>query len=210
MFMTFHGEPRADEETMHHAHESPWVMLIPLIVLAIGATFFGWLGYDYFVGDAGAGFWKTAILVLPGHDALAKAEEIPVLIRYLPLVFGVAGIAVGYVFYIVDPRIPVRLAQRFRELYLFILNKWYFDELYDLLIVRPAMAIGDGLWKSGDGAVIDGLGPERARCPDPRSGATGEPVADRLCLSLRLRHDDRARGVRDLVSVAALSEEHLP
>ncbi len=159
MFMTFHGEPRADEETMHHAHESPWVMLIPLIVLAIGATFFGWLGYDYFVGDAGAGFWKTAILVLPGHDALAKAEETPLLIRYLPLVFGVAGIAVGYVFYIVDPRIPVRLAQRFRELYLFILNKWYFDELYDLLIVRPAMAIGDGLWKSGDGAVIDGLGP---------------------------------------------------
>ncbi len=159
MFMTFHGEPRADEETMHHAHESPWVMLIPLIVLAIGATFFGWLGYDYFVGDASAGFWKTAILVLPNHDALAKAEEIPLLIRYLPLVCGVAGIAVAYVFYIVDTSIPVRLAQRFRELYLFILNKWYFDELYDLLFVRPAMMIGDGLWKSGDGAVIDGLGP---------------------------------------------------
>ena len=159
MFMTFHGEPRADEETMHHAHESPWVMLVPLIVLAIGATFFGWLGYNYFVGDASAGFWKTAILVLPGHDALAKAEEIPLLIRYLPLVCGVAGIAVAYLFYIVDTRIPVRLAQRFRELYLFLLNKWYFDELYDLLIVRPAMAIGDGFWKSGDGAVIDGLGP---------------------------------------------------
>ena len=159
MFMTFHGDPRADEETMHHAHESPWVMLIPLIVLAIGAAFFGWLGYDYFVGDARAGFWKTAILVLPGHDALAKAEEIPLLIRYLPLVCGVAGIAVAYLFYIVDTNIPVRLAQRFRELYLFLLNKWYFDELYDLLIVRPAMIIGDGLWKSGDGAVIDGLGP---------------------------------------------------
>ncbi len=134
-------------------------MRIPLIVLAIGAAFFGWLGYDYFVGDASAGFWKSAILVLPGHDALAKAEEIPSLIRYLPLVFGIAGIATGYVFYIVDPRIPVRLAQRFRELYLFILNKWYFDELYDLLFVRSSMALGDGLWKSGDGAVIDGLGP---------------------------------------------------
>jgi NADH-quinone oxidoreductase subunit L len=160
MFMTFHGEPRADEETMHHAHESPWVMLIPLIVLAIGATFFGWLGYDYFIGDASAGFWKTAILVLPGHDALAKAEEIPLLIRYLPLVCGVAGIAVAYVFYIVDTRIPVRLAQRFRELYLFLLNKWYFDELYDLLFVRPAFVLGDGFWKGGDGAVIDGLGPD--------------------------------------------------
>ena len=159
MFMTFHGEPRADEETMHHAHESPWVMLIPLIVLAIGAAFFGWLGYDYFIGDASAGFWKSAILVLPAHDALAKAEAIPALIAYLPLICGIAGIAVAYVFYIVNPRLPVRLAQRFRELYLFLLNKWYFDELYDLLFVRPAMAIGDGLWKSGDGAVIDGLGP---------------------------------------------------
>ena len=86
MFMTFHGEPRADEETMHHAHESPWVMLIPLIVLAIGAAFFGWLGYDYFVGDGSAGFWKSAILVLPGHDALARAEDIPLVIGYLPLV----------------------------------------------------------------------------------------------------------------------------
>ena len=159
MFMTFHGEPRADEETMHHAHESPWVMRIPLIVLAIGAAFFGWLGYVYFVGDASAGFWKSAILVLPRHDALTRAEEIPALLRYLPLVCGVAGIATGYLFYIIDPRIPVQLAQRFRELYLFILNKWYFDELYDLLFVRSAMVLGDGLWKSGDGALIDGLGP---------------------------------------------------
>ncbi len=82
---------------MHHAHESPWVMLIPLIVLAIGAAFFGWLGYDYFIGDASAEFWKSAILVLPAHDALAKAEAIPALIAYLPLICGIAGIAVAYV-----------------------------------------------------------------------------------------------------------------
>ena len=159
MFMTFHGEPRAGEETMHHAHESPWVMRIPLIVLAIGAAFFGWLGYDYFVGSDRAGFWRSAILVLPGHDALAKAEQIPATIAYLPLIFGLAGIATAYVFYIVDPRIPVRLAQQFRLLYLFLLNKWYFDELYDRLFVRPAFALGDGLWKGGDGLLIDGLGP---------------------------------------------------
>jgi NADH-quinone oxidoreductase subunit L len=159
MFLTFHGEPRASEETMHHAHESPWVMLIPLIVLAIGAAAFGWLGYGHFVGADSAGFWKSAILVLPGHDALARAEDIPLVIAYLPLVCGIAGIAMAYLFYIVNPRLPMRLAQRYRELYLFLLNKWYFDELYDLLFVRPAMALGDGLWKSGDGSVIDGLGP---------------------------------------------------
>jgi len=159
MFMTFHGEPRADHETMHHAHESPWVMLIPLIVLAIGAAFFGWLGYQYFVGEERDAFWKTAILVLPGHDTLAAAEGVPALVRYLPLLCGFGGLATAYVFYILSPQIPVRLAQQFRVLYLFLLNKWYFDELYDRLFVRPAMAFGDGLWKGGDGLLIDGLGP---------------------------------------------------
>jgi NADH-quinone oxidoreductase subunit L len=160
MFMTFHGEPRAGEEAMHHAHESPWVMLIPLIVLAIGATFFGFLGYDFFVGDGRASFWRNSILVLPQYDSLAVAEQIPPLVRYMPLTVAVIGIAVAYLLYVVDPRLPARLASQFRSLYLFLLNKWYFDELYDWLFIRPAMMIGDGLWKSGDGAVIDGLGPD--------------------------------------------------
>jgi len=160
MFMTFHGEPRAGEEAMHHAHESPWVMLIPLIVLAIGATFFGFLGYDFFVGDERTSFWRNSILVLPQYDSLAVAEQIPPLVRYMPLTVAVIGIAIAYVLYVVDPRLPVRLASELRALYLFLLNKWYFDELYDWLFTRPAMMIGDGLWKSGDGAVIDGLGPD--------------------------------------------------
>jgi NADH-quinone oxidoreductase subunit L len=159
MFMTFHGEPRAGEEAMHHAHESPWVMLIPLIVLAIGATFFGFLGYDFFVGDERASFWKSSILVLPQYDSLAAAEGVPTLVRFMPLIFALVGIAIAYVFYIADPRLPVRLAAQFRSLYLFLLNKWYFDDLYDWLFVRTAFLLGDGLWKSGDGTVIDGLGP---------------------------------------------------
>jgi NADH-quinone oxidoreductase subunit L len=160
MFMTFHGEPRAGEETMHHAHESPWVMVIPLLVLATGAVFFGFVGYDFFVGHERVSFWKSSILVLPELDSLAKVEEIPQLVRYTPLVLGVAGIATAYVFYVIAKTLPVRLASRLRALYLFLLNKWYFDEFYDWLFVRPAMTIGDGLWKSGDGAVIDGLGPD--------------------------------------------------
>jgi NADH-quinone oxidoreductase subunit L len=159
MFMTFHGESRADAETQHHAHDAPWVMLIPLIVLAIGATFFGGLGYSYFVGDQHEAFWKSSIFVLPRLNSLGELESVPGVVRYLPLVMALAGIGVAYVFYVVDPRLPVRLAAQYRAIYLFVLNKWYFDELYDLLIVRPAMALGDGLWKSGDGAVIDGLGP---------------------------------------------------
>jgi NADH-quinone oxidoreductase subunit L len=160
MFMTFHGEPRAGAETMHHAHESPWVMLIPLVVLAAGAAFAGYLGFNEFVGDERASFWKSAILVLPGQDALAKAEQVPLVIAYLPLFVGLLGIATAYLFYMVDRAIPVRVSARFRALYLFLLNRWYFDELYDRLFVRPAMLLGDGLWKGGDGAVIDGLGPD--------------------------------------------------
>jgi NADH-quinone oxidoreductase subunit L len=133
---------------------------VPLLVLALGAVVFGYIGQSYFVGGERAGFWKSAILVLPQFDSLAKLEEIPPLVRYLPLILGLVGIATAYVFYIVDKTIPARLALRLRALYLFLLNKWYFDELYDWLFVRPAMMIGDGLWKSGDGAVIDGLGPD--------------------------------------------------
>src|SRR3954451_10572844 len=117
MFMTFHGEPRAGEEAMHHAHESPWVMLVPLIVLAIGAAFFGYLGYDFFVGHERADFWKGSILVLPQYDSLAAAEGVPALIRFMPLIFAVIGIGVAYLFYIADPKLPVRLAAQFRALY---------------------------------------------------------------------------------------------
>jgi NADH-quinone oxidoreductase subunit L len=159
MFMTFHGEPRAGEEAMHHAHESPWVMVIPLLVLASGAAVAGFFAYNAFVGDAHQAFWKSAILVLPQHAALAEAESIPLVIAYLPLSCGILGIATAFVFYIVDRTIPVRLAAHYRAIHQFLLNRWYFDEIYDRLFVRPAMVIGDGLWRSGDGAVIDGLGP---------------------------------------------------
>ena len=159
MFMTFHGEPRADHETMHHAHESPWVMRIPLIALAIGAAVLGGLLDGDFIGQGRGNFWKTAIFVLPGHNSLSEAEGIPGIIRWLPFVCGVGGIGTAYVFYILNPQFPVRLAQQFRMVYLFLLNKWYFDELYDHIAVRPAMATGDGLWKGGDQTLIDGLGP---------------------------------------------------
>jgi NADH-quinone oxidoreductase subunit L len=134
-------------------------MRAPLLVLAAGAAIAGYLAYGAFVGEERAEFWKTALLVLPDHTALANAERVPLLVAYLPLFSGILGIAVAYFFYMLQPSIPVRLATQFRSLYLFLLNRWYFDELYDRLFVRPAMAIGDGLWRSGDGAVIDGLGP---------------------------------------------------
>ena len=160
IIMTFHGEPRADHETMHHVHESPWVMLLPLFVLAAGAIVAGYLAEEYFVGAERGEFWKQAILVLPAHDSLAKAATLSGIIEYLPLVAGVLGIAVAYLCYAIEPELPGRLAMQYRALYLFLLNKWYFDELYDRIFVRTAFTLGDGLWKTGDGAIIDGFGPD--------------------------------------------------
>jgi len=160
LIMTFHGKPRADEETMHHVHESPWVMLIPLFVLAAGAIFAGYFAEEYFVGHGRGAFWKDSILVLPGHDSIGAAEELHGIIEFLPLIAAALGIATAYLCYSIDPAIPARLALQYRAIYLFLLNKWYFDELYDRLFVKSAFTLGDGLWKTGDGRIIDGLGPD--------------------------------------------------
>ncbi len=160
IIMTFHGAPRADHEVMHDVHESPKVMLLPLVVLALGAIFAGILGYNAFVGEGRAEFWRDAILVLPDHDSLEGAEHVPLIVSLLPLIAAFGGIATAYLCYMFRPEIPGLVAARFRGLYLFLLNKWYFDELYDMVFVRTAFWLGHGLWKQGDGQVIDGIGPD--------------------------------------------------
>ncbi|MDB5407038.1 MAG: NADH:ubiquinone oxidoreductase subunit [Rhodospirillales bacterium] len=160
IIMTFHGAPRADHEVMHHVHESPKVMLWPLVVLALGAIFAGAIGFEYFVGEDRAEFWREAILVLPEHDSVGAAHHVPAIISLLPLIAAVLGIATAYLCYMFRPEIPAIMARRFRGIYLFLLNKWYFDELYDAMIVRPVLALAYGLWKKGDGTVIDGFGPD--------------------------------------------------
>ncbi len=160
LFLTFHGKPRADQEVMQHVHELPKVMILPLTVLALGATVNGWLGYKDFVGEGRESFWRESILVLPDHVSLEAAHHVPAWVEHLPLAMGLLGIAVAWLAYIWRPEIPGILARCFRPIYLFLLNKWYFDELYDAIFVRPAMALGFAFWKRGDGAVIDGLGPD--------------------------------------------------
>ncbi len=160
LLMAFHGEPRADHHTMEHVHESPWIMLGPLLILAAGAIFAGMIGYNWFVGEHRADFWGKAVLVLPQHDSIEAAHHVPAWVKYLPLVMALLGIALAYVMYALKPEWPVQLAARFRGLYLFLLNKWYFDELYWNVLAEPAMRLGRVLWKGGDGAIIDGLGPD--------------------------------------------------
>jgi NADH-quinone oxidoreductase subunit L len=159
IIMTFHGKPRADEKTMAHVHESPKVMILPLLLLAAGACFAGWGAYEWFVGHGAEHFWGNAILVLPAHSALEDAHHVPAWVKYLPLVVGGAGIALAYVMYMFVPSLPGKVVQAIKPIHTFVFNKWYFDELFDAVFVKPCFAIGKGFWKVGDQQIIDGLGP---------------------------------------------------
>ena len=160
LIMTFHGKPRGDDSVMARVHESPKVMLIPMMVLAVGAVFAGLVAYGPMVGHHWDEFWRGSIAILPVHPAVEAAHDVPLWVKLAPLVVGLAGIALAYVLYMFTSGIPAMLATRFRAVYEFLLNKWYFDELYDGVLLRPAFLLGRGLWKGGDGALIDGVGPD--------------------------------------------------
>lgn len=159
IFMTFFGKPRASHDVMHHVHESPNVMLVPLYVLAAGALVAGVIFHNYFFGEAYKEFWKGALFTLPHNDILEAHEHVPLLVKWASFIAMVVGLAVAWLFYIRSPWMPGYFANQQRFLYRFLLNKWYFDELYDVLFVRSAKWLGRFLWKEGDGTVIDGLGP---------------------------------------------------
>lgn len=160
IFMTFNGPTRADAHTYDHAHESPPVMIAPLIVLALGAIFSGWLGFEYFVGHEMEHFWNGSILMLGEPDIIEAAHHVPEWVPLLPALVGVAGIALAFLFYKMMPTLPARVAGGFGFVYRFVFNKWFFDELYEKIFIRPAFRLGHGLWKGGDGQVIDGVGPD--------------------------------------------------
>ena len=159
LFMTFHGKPRADEKVMAHVHESPLSMLVPPLLLAVGAIFAGMLGADVFVGDGRAAFWKQAIAVV-GDDPTAAAHHVADGIKILPVAVALVGIGIAYALYMAHLDLPGRIAAALPNLYLLLLNKWYFDEVYDRLFVKPAFVVGRILWKGGDVGIIDRLGPD--------------------------------------------------
>src|SRR6185503_7145208 len=158
MFMTFHQPTRADPHTFDHAHESPWVMLVPLLVLAFGAVVAGFAFSAYFIGHDYGEFWRASLAEGPHNHIRHAMHEIPEWAGWAPFVAMVAGFGLAYLYYMVAPWLPAATARAFKPLYLFLLNKWYFDELYDWLFVRPAFWLGRLLWKRGDGTIIDGLG----------------------------------------------------
>ncbi|MBV9548853.1 MAG: NADH-quinone oxidoreductase subunit L [Alphaproteobacteria bacterium] len=163
-----HGHEEHHAPELEEVHESPKVMLVPLLVLALGAVFAGMAFNHFFIGEGAREFWRSSIFVAPGAEG-----GLPVWVELAPLTVTIIGYAIAHYFYIWHPDLPRKLAARRGLLYLFLFNKWYFDEAYDFLFVRPAFWIGRLLWKKGDGLVIDGLGPDgvSARVIDASRGA---------------------------------------
>src|ERR1700732_2255996 len=157
VFKTFFGEPH-DQEHYEAAHESPLWMLIPIGILAVGSIFAGFPFKELFAGNSVEDFFRESVKMHP--HIIEDMEGVSEWIKILPTVMMAAGAYVAYIFYIRRPYLPVELAQQQPLLYQFLLNKWYFDELYELIFVRPAKWIGRFLWKVGDGTIIDGFGPD--------------------------------------------------
>jgi len=172
MFMTFFGKrgdwsaslpAKAHDDHGHDEHavrESPLVMLVPLAVLALGAIFAGMAFRYLFIGAGHDAFWRSSLYLGQENDILERMETAPWLVSASPTLAVLIGAGIAYYMYMVDRTAPRRLASGFPGLYRFLIHKWYFDELYDFLFVRPAFAIGRLFWKGGDGAIIDGFGPD--------------------------------------------------
>ncbi|MGD1923958.1 MAG: NADH-quinone oxidoreductase subunit L [Paracoccaceae bacterium] len=157
IFLTFHGKTRADKHTYTQAHESTSMKLYPLYVLAFGAVIAGTVFYYSFVGKGEGAWWNGAIFNGPENHVLHDAHSVPSWVKLSPFLAMLIGLGLAWLMYIRSPEIPRKLAERHQPLYQFLLNKWYFDEFYSFLFVRPAMWVGAFFWKKGDGSTIDGF-----------------------------------------------------
>ncbi len=151
LIMTFNGKTRAHEKVVSHIHEPGATMLIPLLLLAVGAIFSGYFFHDFFTDSD---FWKKAIVVLP-----TETKHAPLLVHELPLIAGTTGILLAFYFFFRRPYLPQTIAESFKEIYTFLLNKWFIDELYEKIFIKPTQKVGSFLWKKGDEQTIDGYGP---------------------------------------------------
>jgi NADH-quinone oxidoreductase subunit L len=159
LILAFHGTSRADDKTLAHVHESPPVMLWPMLLLAVGSVLAGWAGYEFFVGEGRVAFWNGAIGGIGGHDIYDAAHHVPGWVKLLPVVAALAGIGTGYVFYQWRPSWPRQVSAACHSLYQFFYNRWYFDQVYNRAFVVGSLSAGNTLWRRVDQQAIDNYGP---------------------------------------------------
>jgi len=156
IFMTFHGTFNNKNISLSKVHESPAVMLMPLLFLALGAIFAGYAFKDYFIGSQFIQFWNNSIFFLKEF----VLHHPPLWFLLLTPILVLLAIPLSYYFFVKDKKSLDGFIEINKPLYNFLVNKWYFDELYDFLFVKPAKKIGTFFWKIGDGTIIDGFGPD--------------------------------------------------
>ena len=157
IFKTFHGTYNNEKLKINTMHESPFVMLIPLIILAIGSLFAGYFFKELFIGHSSSNyFWTDSIkFLLP-----LSLDHPPLWIIYITPIIVILSIPLSYYLFVKNKNITNWLANENQPLYNFLLNKWYFDELYDFLFVKPFKKIGIFFWKNVDIKIIDKFGPD--------------------------------------------------
>ena len=160
LIMAFHGKPRCSAEVFEHVHESPPIMILPLIPLAFGAIFAGWFGYQSFVGYDMSYFWGDSLFILPEHHAMEEAHHVAEWVKRLPVILAASGVGLAIIAYLIIPSLPARVVSMARPIHKLFFNKWFFDELYDLLFVRSSVRFGMFLWVKGDKQTIDTFGPD--------------------------------------------------
>ncbi len=160
IFLTFHGDFKGSKSDFLNIHESPVSMLLPLFCLAIGAVLSGWFFVELFVGKNWDIFWNHSIFILAGNDSLINAHFVPKWVKLFPIFLSIFGISIATIFYVLIPDLPRLLSEKMKSIYLLFYNKWYFDEFYNFIFVKPIKKISLFLWKVFDKKIIDGFGPD--------------------------------------------------
>ena len=176
LFMTFFGESRVDEHVAHHIHESPKIMTVPLMVLALLSIIGGYIGVPHVLGGANhiheflapvlgggpepakahAGISILSQAWASGGEAGGHSAVLELIMMVVSVVIALIGIGIAYLFYVKNPALPKMLAERWKGLYKLVFNKYYVDELYEILFINSLKNLGTGLWKGFDEFVIDG------------------------------------------------------
>ncbi|KPL67529.1 NADH:ubiquinone oxidoreductase subunit L [Erythrobacter sp. SG61-1L] len=168
-----HAHSEHDDGTAgYHPHESPWVMLAPLVILSVGAVFAGFAFSPYFIDSEH--FWQGAIYY--NEHLIHSMHAVPRWVKLTATAVMLIGFVIAWFAYIKDTSIPRKFVDQFRNLHAFLYNKWYFDELYNLLFVKPAFWIGRQLWLKGDVGVIDRFGPNGAAWVVEKGAAVAKKV----------------------------------
>jgi len=160
IFLTFNGKSNIPTEIFSKIHESPKVMLFPLFILSVFTIFSGVYFVDYFMYHDYQYLWQSSIYLSENNHVIESIHYVPKWVKYSPLVMMVIGLITAVIFYLLYPKVPKFLSSQFNPVYKFLLNKWYFDEIYEFIFVRNISRIGNFLSNFGDKRIIDGLGPD--------------------------------------------------